>query len=175
MKKTTLAVIAVTVLLAGGLHAAGKCEVPPELRDAMELDRQGKHTEAVEKINGVMASRPESENEKARLSLGLIHYRAKEYDSALGEFSKTLSINRDNPMAHYFKAMIYEKKALGQADAAASSEMKRMALESWESYLAVSGRAGVESEAHVNIGAKKEDAVERARRHIETLKRELGR
>lgn len=144
------------------------------LREAVDMARNGKLSEAVTEINRIIASKPESENLQARLTLGMVYFRAKLNDNALAEFNKAVAIRIDNPMAYYFMGMIYEQKASGLPNGQ-SKEYKKKALEAWLNYLDSTGKTNMSpSEAHKHIGISRDESVTRAKKHVQILQQELG-
>jgi tetratricopeptide (TPR) repeat protein len=143
------------------------------IRSAMKLDESGKHSEAVEALKNIISQNPEPKNMQAHLSLGLIHFREGEYYDALDNFSKSVAIKSDNPMAYYFMGMIYEKKALGTSNWAVAKEMKTKALQSWQNYITCVDSKKVTPDAHRNIGITIKEGIRRAKKHIEILKEGL--
>lgn len=143
----------------------------PLLKDAMEMSRNGKHEEAIAAINKIILE--DSSNIQAHISLGLVYYKMKQYDNSLNEFSKTIDIKKESPMAYYFTGLIYEEKAMAVSGAEAKN-LKRKALDAWQNYLAISENSTQEtSESHRHIGITKKESIQSAKKHIKVLKEEL--
>lgn len=156
MNKKIIVILAVSAVLAAAAVCvrAGSQE---EIRDAMDMDRDGKPAEAVAALNGVISRDPS--NFQAYMSIGLVYFRSGKYDDALGAFSRTLQLKPDNPMAYYFMAMIYESK--GQ---------KQRALDSWKNFVRVSESTTMPpSESHRHIGVSRADSIRQAEKHIKVL------
>ena len=161
MIKKSIIMLAVLATVSGLALYVRATEVKDALHDAVEMAEHGKTAEAVNAIQQIITQNPQSK--EAHVSLGLVYFWDKQYGNALAEFNKTLSIQKDNPMALYFVGMIYE--ALGQ---------KQQALAAWQNYLAVSENStAAMSEAHRHIGISKQESIERAKKHIKVLKGEL--
>jgi cytochrome c-type biogenesis protein CcmH/NrfG len=161
MNKKIIGILAVTAVLAAAAVyvRAGSQE---DIRDAMDLDRNGKPMEAVAALKGVTSRDPS--NFQAYMGLGLVYFRSGKQDDALGAFSKTLQLRGDNPMAYYFMAMIYESK--GQ---------KQRALDCWQNFIRVSESTSMPpSEAHRHIGISRGDSIKQAEKHIKMLQEELS-
>ena len=143
------------------------------LAEAVNLAREGKQNEAVEAIKKIIAGMPEQESLEAHLSLGLVYFKGNQHENALSEFSKSVEINKDTPMAYYFMGLIYESKALESGlSAGASGDLKRKALAQWESYLEASEKSEI-SRSHRHLGISREESIQRAQKHIHILKEEL--
>ena len=175
-KKKLYPLLITAILLGAGVYFAGADDTDKPLmtmREAVDLAKNGKTNEAVREINRILASKPESVNLQGRLSLGMVYFKAKLLDNALGEFNKSIAIRMDNPMAYYFMGMIYEQKASALPNGQ-SADYKKKALTAWMNYLDSAGKTTMShSEAHKYIGISREECMERARKHIEVLQREL--
>ena len=140
------------------------------VKDAMQMDKQGNHDEAIELVKQIISKNPETENSQAHMSLGMIYFRDGQYDNAIEEFGKAIAIKKKSPMAYYFLGLLYEKKALGTPDTAETQLMKRKALVSWQNYTICVDSSNIRPDGHENIDVTVSEAIRRAGKHIEILK-----
>jgi len=173
MKIKASLVLLTLALFCPALPAAQQGRKLPTIKEAMELDHQGKHGEAVEAINRIIVEGSAAAKLQAYLSLGLVYFRDGDYDNAVDGFSRALEMSKTNPMANYFLGMIYEKKALGTPSAEVSKDMKMKALKCWQDYMANVGTTKI-PDVHRNIGISVKEGIKRAKKHVEILKKGLG-
>ena len=153
------------------MQAKECCKDNPDIKEAMEMSRNGRNEEAVTAINTIIQQDPGSI--QAHISLGLVYYKMKQYDNSLDEFSKTIALRKESPMAYYFTGLIYEEMAMAVSGSEVKN-LKRKALDSWQNYLEISERSGQEpSESHRHIGITKKESILSAKKHIKVLKEEL--
>lgn len=169
MKQRNLGIAAVAVILCFALLNA-QDQKALTLKDAMELDKQGRSAEAVEAITRIVSQSPGAGNAQAHLSLGMVYFKGGQYDSAIEEFNKAVNISKGIARAYYFLGLLYEKKALGTPDADEAQAMKRKALESWQNYTVFVDAAQIRPEEGKDIEMALSEAIRRAGKHIEILK-----
>ena len=175
MKIKSISVM-IFLLSLGALFSAqaAHCKQPLTIKDAMELDKQGRHGDAVEAVKAVIAGSPKGEAlQKAHFMLGLLYFRADSYNDALGEFSTSVEAKNSNPMAYYFMGMIYERKALATSKPDVAKDMKTKALLSWQNYLANADTSKGWTDEHKNIGISIKESIKRAKNHVEILQEGL--
>jgi len=174
MKKVSLFLAMAVLLLSGiALYVYSKevSEQSCPFKEAMQLANDGKCDEAITLIKQTIKEKRDAESKGAHLNLGLVYYKAKQYDNALDEFVKTVEMNKKSPMAYYFMGLIYEAKAVEENDLKTKKDLQNSALKAWENYLSYSN--GKRPESHRNIGITVEESHKRAKQHIATLKEEL--
>jgi len=174
MKRKSAALTVMFVFLSLLCAQAEQGKPVISLKAAMELDKNGKHSDAVEAIKRIIERGPAASNMQAYLSLGLVYFRDGDYENALANFSRSIEIQKNNPMSYYFMGMIYEKKALGTPKFDVAKEMKTNALHSWQSYLSFVDRKKVMPDAHRNVGFSIKEGIRRAQKHIEILQEGLA-
>lgn len=142
----------------------------PSIREAMRLSREGKTAEAVTLLKETIRQNPGAAARVAHLHLGFVYFKAKQHDEALAEFDRTIAIDRDTPLAWYFKGLIYEAKA--KNDKANEDLYEGKALDAWKSVLETSERVK-DRPRKPRKGITVEKAVEQAKEHVAKLKEEL--
>ena len=146
----------------------------PVMKHAIALAKEGKYDEAIATIKKVMESDPSASTLEAHLSLGLVYYKAKQYDNSFNEFTKASQLKNDSSMAYYFLGLVNEKMALGRSEQEEIA-FKKKALESWKRYLDISAQPSANpSASHKHIGISKEESIKRANKHIMVLEEELN-
>jgi len=145
----------------------------PVMKHAITLAKEGKYDEAIATMKKVMKSDPSASTLEAHLSLGLIYYKAKQYDNSLNEFTKASEEKNDSSMAYYFLGLVNEKMALGYNEPEVTV-LKKKALGSWKRYLEISAQQSENpSVSHKHIGISKKESIKRAKKHIMVLEEEL--
>lgn len=146
----------------------------PELKSAVELAKSGKQSEAIAAIKKLIDRDPGPASLEAHLSLGIIYFKSRQYDSSLGEFDLAVALSKDTPMAYYFRGLIYEKKAKNSGvTARQAAEFKKAALAQWQAFLETAARVPPVSETRSHNGITRAQSIERARQHIKVLTEEL--
>jgi tetratricopeptide (TPR) repeat protein len=146
----------------------------PAMREAMQLGKEGKYAEAIEAAKKVVMQKASPEKKQPHIFLGLMYFKTRQYDDALNEFSYTLTLDKNSPMAYYFLGLTYEAKAVESSDRTAVKLLKRKALESWENYTKFSRLKKPVEAHHRNLGITVQKSRESADKHIMMLKEELG-
>lgn len=175
MKKIiALCLVAYLITVAIPL-ALSATERNPVMKHAIALAKEGKYDEAIATIKKVIESDPSASTLEAHLSLGLIYYKAKQYDNSFNEFTKASEEKNDSSMAFYFLGMVTEKMALGRGEQEEIT-LKKKALESWKRYLEISAmntnNPSTSSYKHTSLS--KEECLKRAKKHIMVLQEELN-
>lgn len=173
MRKIAVALIAALCVSSGAfLFAEGESNL--SLREAVALSKDGRFEESIAAVKEIIGRTSGDENRQAHQGLGLVYFKARQYDNALAEFTTTVSMRKESPMAYYFMALIHEKQAVAEKDAAARKELKGKALASWHNYLAFAGKGGGDpAKPRPHIKIKIEKGIKTAKKHIATLEREL--
>jgi tetratricopeptide (TPR) repeat protein len=165
------AALLLTVLWVHAHEPAGR---DPALQAAMNLGKEGKFAEAIEAAERIVQQKKGAPDKYIHVFLGLMYYKTKQLDNALNEFSYTLVLDKNSPMAYYFLGLTFEAKALASTDVTAIRLMKRKALESWQNYMKFSVLRKHAPEYHRNIGISVQKSHESAEKHIKVLKEALG-
>lgn len=160
-------------LVLFSVSGAAPAKHSPVVRDAMSLAREGKYEEAINGLKQVLIQSPN--DMEARIALGLMYYKAKQYDNSLNEFGAVMLMDPNNAMAYYFTAMIYEQQAKSSSVSLPSTKvLKQKALDSWRSYLRVAEGSGDPDASRRHIGISKQESIDRAKKHMLVLEGELG-
>jgi hypothetical protein len=167
MKRTKLAglLCALVFLCTASLSAQ-----EPSIRDAMRLSREGKTTEAVALLKEMIRQKSRRRGEGSPFAPRFRLFQGKKHDEALAEFDRTIAIDKDTPLAYYFKGLIYEAKA--KNDKANEDLYESKALEAWNNVLETSERVK-DRPRKPRKGITVEKAVEQAKEHVAKLKEEL--
>jgi tetratricopeptide (TPR) repeat protein len=168
-KLKTLAVIITCVVVTAPLYAADMNDRTLIVRDAMQLAHQGKHDEAIARLQEFIRQTNDADTASVHLHLGFIYSRLDQYENALREFSRTVELDPISPMAYYFMGMIYEAKAIGN-NRVTIREMERKALEAWKKFVSCADKV---TQSRTN-GMTREESIKRAQRHILMLSEELS-
>jgi tetratricopeptide (TPR) repeat protein len=145
--------------------------VHDRLDHAMRLAHSGQFREAIDEVHSVMREAG-ADDIGPHLSLGLIYFRMKQYDNALAEFNTVITLNPEDPMSHYFLALIYESRALDRQEKAVSIELKKKAIDAWEKFILFqSRRHGPPPPRHIDVKAK--HSIDTAKKHLKILKEEI--
>lgn len=165
------------IAVAGALTLCGYAATARQdvsLKDAIQLGKAEKYAEAIEAAKQVIQQQKGAEKKQPHTFLGIMYFKTKQYDNALGEFMYTLTLDKNSPMAYYFLGLTYEAKAVECSDRNISRALKTKALDSWQNYLQCSRNSKKPvSSHHRNLGISIEKSRESAEKHIQTLKEEL--
>lgn len=167
----------IMLMLCGALPqyllAHNSAEHDLSLKDAMGLARARKYDEAIAEIQQLIQKKQDTGTIVEHQHLGFVYFRARQYNNAIDEFSKTIAMEKNSPMAYYFMALIYEKKAINSKNRGDEQDLESKALQAWRDFMTYSGPSRIRPESHRNIGISVKESIRRAERHIRLLEEGL--
>ncbi len=161
--------VAALILTSSLLSSYGEL---PVLKDAMDLARDKKYDQAIEKVQTAIVTATPEQCKECRLTLGLLYYKSGRYDNSLNEFKAIVAQDEKNVMAWFYMGYIYEQLGMRENGAQPIKDTTRKALECWKKVVSYASDTSAVQAIHHKIDPK--ELIQRAHKHIKLLSEGLS-